>query len=225
MAQDRTSPTSVTLLGRLRRVPADPAAWSDFVARSGPRILPWCRRWHLQEADAQDALLKLHRLMATFSYDASGSFRGWLQTLASWSTHGSGRTAPSSRRPSRCRTTRPSWPGSGRGAWGRSWSSSTRTPGPRVGTAMPGWCRSGRSTWPRSDAGPSGGTGQSPRGPTDRPGKPSPRLRRPRWHARGYDEGGPGRAAHRQDQLVGSFDVRGRSTRRCRRTDARKTVL
>jgi RNA polymerase sigma-70 factor (ECF subfamily) len=86
MAQDPGSTTSVTLLGRLRQDPADQAAWSDFVARYGPRILHWCRRWRLQEADAQDVaqdvLVKLHGLMATFSYDAAGSFRAWLKTLA-----------------------------------------------------------------------------------------------------------------------------------------------
>jgi RNA polymerase sigma-70 factor (ECF subfamily) len=86
MAQDHPSTTSVTLLGRLRHDPTDHAAWSDFVARYGPKILQWCRRWHLQEADAQDVaqdvLLKLHGLMATFSYDAAGSFRAWLKTLA-----------------------------------------------------------------------------------------------------------------------------------------------
>jgi RNA polymerase sigma-70 factor (ECF subfamily) len=85
MARDPGSTTSVTLLGRLRQVPADQAAWSDFVDRYGPTILQWCRRWQLQEADAQDVvqdvLLKLHRLMATFSYDTSGSFRAWLKTL------------------------------------------------------------------------------------------------------------------------------------------------
>jgi RNA polymerase sigma-70 factor (ECF subfamily) len=86
MAQDHPSTTSVTLLARLRHDPTDQAAWSDFVARYGPKILQWCRRWRLQEADAQDVaqdvLLKLHGLMATFSYDASGSFRAWLKTLA-----------------------------------------------------------------------------------------------------------------------------------------------
>src|SRR5262249_41621765 len=86
MAQDHPSTTSVTLLARLRRDPSDQAAWSDFVARYGPKILQWCRRWRLQEADAQDVaqdvLLKLHGRMATFSYDASGSFRAWLKTLA-----------------------------------------------------------------------------------------------------------------------------------------------
>jgi RNA polymerase sigma-70 factor (ECF subfamily) len=85
MAQDQPSTTSVTLLGRLHHDPTDQAAWRDFVARYGPKILQWCRRWHLQEADAQDVaqdvLLKLHGRMATFSYDASGSFRAWLKTL------------------------------------------------------------------------------------------------------------------------------------------------
>jgi RNA polymerase sigma-70 factor (ECF subfamily) len=86
MAQDQSSTTSVTLLGRLSHDPTDQGAWSDFVARYGPKILRWCRRWRLQEADAQDVaqdvLLKLHGRMATFAYDASGSFRAWLKTLA-----------------------------------------------------------------------------------------------------------------------------------------------
>ena len=86
MAQDHSSTTSVTLLGRLSHDPTDQGAWSDFVARYGPKILQWCRRWCLQEADAQDVaqdvLLKLHRLMSTFDYDAAGSFRAWLKTLA-----------------------------------------------------------------------------------------------------------------------------------------------
>jgi RNA polymerase sigma-70 factor (ECF subfamily) len=77
--------TSVTLLGRLRRDPKDQAAWRDFVARYGPRILQWCRGWKLQESDAEDVaqevLLKLNGLMARFVYDPSGSFRGWLKTL------------------------------------------------------------------------------------------------------------------------------------------------
>jgi RNA polymerase sigma-70 factor (ECF subfamily) len=78
--------TSLTLLGRLREDPKDQTAWSEFVGRYGPRILHWCRGWGLQESDAQDVtqdvLLKLNRLIATFDYDPSGSFRGWLKTLA-----------------------------------------------------------------------------------------------------------------------------------------------
>jgi RNA polymerase sigma-70 factor (ECF subfamily) len=85
MAQNHPSTTSVTLLSRLCHDPTDQAAWRDFVAHYGPKILQWCRRWHLQEADAQDVaqdvLLKLHGRMASFSYDASGSFRAWLKTL------------------------------------------------------------------------------------------------------------------------------------------------
>jgi RNA polymerase sigma-70 factor (ECF subfamily) len=85
MAQDHPSTTSVTLLGRLRHDPTDQAAWRDFVTRYGLKILQWCRRWGLQEADAQDVaqdvLLKLHGRMAAFSYDAAGSFRAWLKTL------------------------------------------------------------------------------------------------------------------------------------------------
>jgi RNA polymerase sigma factor (sigma-70 family) len=83
---DHSSRTSVTLLGRLRQDPKDQAAWNDFVARYQPKLLHWCRGWGLQESDAHDVtqavLLKLNRLMATFAYDPSRSFRAWLKTLA-----------------------------------------------------------------------------------------------------------------------------------------------
>jgi RNA polymerase sigma-70 factor (ECF subfamily) len=79
------SGTSPTLLGRLRRNPTDEAAWRDFVARYGPRILQWCRNWKIQEADSQDVtqavLVKLAQQMRSFEYDPAGSFRGWLKTL------------------------------------------------------------------------------------------------------------------------------------------------
>ena len=48
MTQDHPSTTDVTLLARLRHDPKDQAAWGDFVARYGPKILRWCRRWDLQ---------------------------------------------------------------------------------------------------------------------------------------------------------------------------------
>ncbi len=86
MPNDDPLRTSVTLLGRLRADPKDQAAWSDFVARYGPKILVWCRGWGLQECDAQDVtqnvLMKLNSLMASFVYDPSGCFRAWLKTLA-----------------------------------------------------------------------------------------------------------------------------------------------
>jgi RNA polymerase sigma factor (sigma-70 family) len=86
MTRDFPSSTSITLLERLRHDVLDQAAWSDFVARYGPKVLNWCRRWQLQEADAQDVtqevLVRLSRVMAAFEYDPAGSFRAWLKTLA-----------------------------------------------------------------------------------------------------------------------------------------------
>jgi len=84
---DSTPPaTSPTLLGRLRQDPTDQAAWGDFVNRYGRTIYRWGRTWGLQEADAEDmtqaVLLKLARQMSGFEYDPSGSFRGWLKTVA-----------------------------------------------------------------------------------------------------------------------------------------------
>jgi RNA polymerase sigma-70 factor (ECF subfamily) len=86
MTHDHPSATDVTLLARLGHDPRDQAAWREFVVRYGPKILHWCRRWRLQEADAedvtQDVLLKLNARMASFAYDDGGSFRAWLKTLA-----------------------------------------------------------------------------------------------------------------------------------------------
>jgi RNA polymerase sigma-70 factor (ECF subfamily) len=83
--------TSVSLLRRLHDAPADQAAWSEFVARYGPRLDEWCRRWGLQAADAQDVtqtvLLRLAVKLKQFEYDPARSFRGWLRTLTrhAWS--------------------------------------------------------------------------------------------------------------------------------------------
>jgi RNA polymerase sigma-70 factor (ECF subfamily) len=78
--------TSASLLARLGRAPADGAAWEEFLRRYQPRILQWCRRWGLQEADAQDVtqnvLLRLTRQMETFRYDPSRRFRAWLKAVA-----------------------------------------------------------------------------------------------------------------------------------------------
>jgi RNA polymerase sigma-70 factor (ECF subfamily) len=77
--------TSPTLLDRVSRGPGDQAAWDEFVERYGGRIYRWCRRWGLQEADAedvtQDVLLRLAAKMRSFRYDPARSFRGWLKTL------------------------------------------------------------------------------------------------------------------------------------------------
>jgi RNA polymerase sigma-70 factor (ECF subfamily) len=80
------SHTSATLLGRLRQVPPDQAAWARFADRYGRKIYGWCRQWNLQEADAEDVtqgvLLKLAEKMRAFEYDPTRSFRGWLKTVA-----------------------------------------------------------------------------------------------------------------------------------------------
>jgi RNA polymerase sigma-70 factor (ECF subfamily) len=85
MSGDSARPTSPTLLGRLGSLPTDQGAWAEFAERYGRKIYRWCRRWHLQEADAQDVtqdvLLKLAQRMRTFVYDPSRSFRAWLKTV------------------------------------------------------------------------------------------------------------------------------------------------
>ncbi len=85
MKEPSGSRTSTTLLGRLRNEPADEAAWKEFVLRYGPRIMSWCRKWKLQEADAQDVtqdvLLRVATRLKSFTYDPTRSFRAWLKTL------------------------------------------------------------------------------------------------------------------------------------------------
>jgi RNA polymerase sigma-70 factor (ECF subfamily) len=94
------SGTRITLLGQLRRDPTNQAAWAEFVDHYGARIYAWCRKWGLQEADAQDVtqnvLLKLARKMGEFTYDPSRSFRAWLKTLThhAWSDFLESRARP-----------------------------------------------------------------------------------------------------------------------------------
>jgi RNA polymerase sigma factor (sigma-70 family) len=91
MGSPHDSGTRVSLLGRLRRDPTDARAWTEFVDHYGTKIYGWCRKWRLQEADAQDVtqavLLKLAAKMRDFAYDPSRSFRAWLRTLThhAWS--------------------------------------------------------------------------------------------------------------------------------------------
>jgi RNA polymerase sigma-70 factor (ECF subfamily) len=86
MANNAVPLTSTTLLERLRQEPSDQAAWAEFVRRYGPHLYRWCRRWGLQEADAQDVtqavLIRLAGKMSDFQYDPAGSFRAYLKTLA-----------------------------------------------------------------------------------------------------------------------------------------------
>lgn len=82
--------TSMTLLSALRTHPFDAGAWGRFVSTYAPRILKWCRRWGLQEADAEDVtqavLMDFLRRSRGFQYDDSRRFRGWLRSVVhtSW---------------------------------------------------------------------------------------------------------------------------------------------
>jgi RNA polymerase sigma-70 factor (ECF subfamily) len=77
--------TSLTLLERVQRLPADPEAWEEFVGRYRPLIHAWCVKWGLQASDAddlaQDVLVKLLAAMRKFRYDPSRSFNAWLKTV------------------------------------------------------------------------------------------------------------------------------------------------
>ncbi len=86
MADCRLPTTRVSLLAQLRQNPSDQAGWDEFVERYGRHIYQWCRRWKLQDADAEDVtqnvLMKLSQKLQGFAYDPSRSFRGWLRTVA-----------------------------------------------------------------------------------------------------------------------------------------------
>jgi RNA polymerase sigma-70 factor (ECF subfamily) len=101
MAEETDQSTSPTLLGQLQQAPTrDAAAWQEFVRRYGRQVFQWCQRWGLQPADAEDVtqalLVKMLDRMATFRYDASGSFRGWLRTVThnAWKKFIAGRARP-----------------------------------------------------------------------------------------------------------------------------------
>ncbi len=78
--------THLSLLARLRLAPRDDRTWAEFVRRYGPLILRWCRRWKLQDADAQDVtqtvLARLAERLRTFEYDPDKSFRAYVRTVA-----------------------------------------------------------------------------------------------------------------------------------------------
>ncbi len=85
MARELGSDTSLTLLERVQKFPADGAAWDEFVRRYHPLILAWCVKWGLQSSDAddvaQDVVVKLLTAMRNFRYDPSRSFCAWLKTV------------------------------------------------------------------------------------------------------------------------------------------------
>lgn len=86
--------TRGSLLGRLGQEPTSAAAWEEFVRIYSPQVLRWCRGYGLQDDDAadicQDVLVRFWKQSATFHYDPSRRFRGYLRqilasSLAGWS--------------------------------------------------------------------------------------------------------------------------------------------
>jgi RNA polymerase sigma-70 factor (ECF subfamily) len=88
MTEDTVGRTHPSLLNRLRASAQDEQAWGEFVHRYGARILGWCRKWKLQDADAHDVtqtvLVKLAEKMRSFEYDPARSFRAYLKTLTNY---------------------------------------------------------------------------------------------------------------------------------------------
>ena len=79
--------TRVSLLARLGDAGAiaDATAWPEFVRIYGPHVIHWCRAHGLQDADAHDVsqnvLVKVWRQAASFRYDPSKTFRGYLRRV------------------------------------------------------------------------------------------------------------------------------------------------
>jgi RNA polymerase sigma-70 factor (ECF subfamily) len=77
--------TSLTLLGRLRA--ADGDAWTRLVALYGPLVRYWLVRGGATEADAEDLVQEVFRVVSqalpAFRRDRPGdTFRGWLRGVA-----------------------------------------------------------------------------------------------------------------------------------------------
>ena len=90
--------TSLTLMLRLQKNPADEAAWDEFVQHYQPMIRAWCLKWGSQNCDAddvtQEVLVRLLKAMSKFQYDPARSFRPWLKAV----THNAWNDFVSSRR-------------------------------------------------------------------------------------------------------------------------------
>jgi RNA polymerase sigma factor (sigma-70 family) len=85
MAKGQEKDTSLTLMMRVQRDPADPAAWNEFVQKYQPLIRAWCLKWGAQSADADDVsqqvLIKLMTAMKMYHCEPTASFRSWLKTV------------------------------------------------------------------------------------------------------------------------------------------------
>jgi RNA polymerase sigma-70 factor (ECF subfamily) len=88
MAADLPRTTRATLLAKLRDPDNRQAwdqAWQRFFDQYGPLMLAWCRRWGLQDSDAEEitatVLFRLGQRLKSFEYDPTHRFRSWLRTV------------------------------------------------------------------------------------------------------------------------------------------------
>jgi RNA polymerase sigma factor (sigma-70 family) len=77
--------TRVSFMDRLCGPGRDPFVWGEFVATYGPAVYGWCRRYGLQESDAQDVtqevMVRFWRISEDFRYDPSRRFRAYLRRI------------------------------------------------------------------------------------------------------------------------------------------------
>lgn len=77
--------TRVSLIHRLGAGGTDPCAWAEFVATYGAAVIEWCRRYGLQDSDAQDVaqevLVRFWRQAERFRYDPRRRLRGYLRRM------------------------------------------------------------------------------------------------------------------------------------------------
>ena len=77
--------TRASLLLRLHDAPDDTSAREEFVRIYSRHVVRWCRRYGLQENDAQDVaqdvLVRFWQHAAAFEYDPSQRFRGYLRRI------------------------------------------------------------------------------------------------------------------------------------------------
>lgn len=87
MAAGYLWPSTQTRLIRDIRELKNNAAWQEFVDLYGPLIFRVCRKWNLQQSDAEDVtqevFRQVSRAISVFRYDPErGKFRSWLGTIA-----------------------------------------------------------------------------------------------------------------------------------------------
>jgi RNA polymerase sigma-70 factor (ECF subfamily) len=83
MTSSQDISTSLSLLQQLRGPGVHEEAWRTFLERYRPLLYDWCCSAGLQDDDAEEViaalLANLVRVMSTFVYDPSRSFRGYLR--------------------------------------------------------------------------------------------------------------------------------------------------